>query len=110
MAILVSMAKPIDRYPKLARCHDEPIMKTFFMTDRKLAVFETDDGITFSFGERIYVAAKGEPFYNIARKALDKDDYVPFYVEMAKREGLGEEFRDALLEEMANLQANPSLE
>lgn len=100
MVILASMAKPIDRYPKLARCRNASIMKAFFMTDRKLAVFETDEGITFSFGERIYVAAKGEPFYNIARKALAKEDYVPFYVEMAKREGLGEEFRDSLLDEM----------
>ena len=74
------------------------------MTDRKLAVFETDEGITFSFGARIYVADKGQPFYNIARKALAKEDYVPFYVEMAKREGLGEEFRDSLLGEMAKLQ------
>ncbi len=82
-------------------------MKSFFMTDRKLAVFETDEGITFSFGERIYVAAKGEPFYNIARKALAKEDYVPFYVEMAKREGLGEELRDALLREVERLRVDP---
>jgi hypothetical protein len=110
MIILASMAKPIDRYPKLARWRKASIMKAFFMTDRKLAVFETDEGITFSFGERIYVAAKGEPFYNIARKALAKEDYVPFYVEMAKREGLGEEFRDSLLDEMAKLQGKQSPE
>ena len=74
------------------------------MTDRKLAVFETDEGITFSFGERTYFTSREEPFYNIARKALSKEDYVPFYVEMAKREGLGEEFRDSLLHELENLE------
>lgn len=74
------------------------------MTDRKLAVFETDEGITFSFGERTYFTSKGEPFHNIARKALSMQDYVPFYVEMAKREGVGEKFRDSLLHEMENLE------
>ena len=77
------------------------------MTDRKLAVFETDEGITFSFGERTYFTSKGEPFHNIARKALSMQDYVPFYVEMAKREGVGEEFRDNLLREVEKLEQSP---
>jgi len=29
-------------------------------------------------------------------KALDMNDYVPFYLEIAKREGVGPEFRNAL--------------
>ena len=74
-----------------------------YMTDRRLAVFETDKGITFSFGEHTYFVSRDEPFHNIARKALSKDDYIPFYVEMAKREGLGEAFRDSLLQEVENL-------
>lgn len=78
------------------------------MTNRKLAVFETDEGITFSFGDRTYFISPQEPFYNIARKAISKQDYVPFYVEMAKREGLGEEFRDSLLSELENVDRNPN--
>lgn len=74
------------------------------MTDRRLAVFETDVGITFSFGDRTYFASKDDPFYNIACKALAKEDYVPFYVEMAKREGVGEAFRDSLLSEVEKRQ------
>jgi hypothetical protein len=27
---------------------------------------------------------------------LEQNDYVPFYLEIAKREGMGPEFRDAL--------------
>ena len=77
------------------------------MTDRKLAVFETDEGITFSFGERTYFTTKGEPFHNIARKAISKEDYIPFYIEMAKREGLGEEFRNSLLSELDKLENSP---
>ena len=76
------------------------------MTNRRLAVFETDEGITFSFGEHTYFVSKDEPFHNIARKALTKEDYIPFYVEMAKREGLGEAFRDSLLEEVKNLRGD----
>ncbi|MFP6855421.1 MAG: hypothetical protein VB980_06515 [Opitutales bacterium] len=76
------------------------------MTNRKLAVFETDEGITFSFGSRTYFISPQEPFYNIARKAISKQDYVPFYVEMAKREDLGEEFRDSLLRELENVDRN----
>jgi len=69
----------------------------------RLAVFQTDEGITLAFGERTYFIGIDEPFYNIAQKALSQGDYVPFYVEMAKREGLGEEFRDALLREVERL-------
>ena len=110
MEIRDSMAKPIADNPKLARFNLAPTMKSLSMTNRKLAVFETDDGITFSFGERIYFTAKDEPFYNLARKALVKEDYVPFYVEMAKREGLGEEFRDSLLKELDKLQPGAQTE
>ena len=77
------------------------------MTDRKLAVFETDEGITFAFGELTYFTPRDDPFYNIARKALSQDDYVPFYVEMAKREGVGQEFRDNLLREVEKLERDP---
>ena len=73
------------------------------MTHRNLAVFETDEGITFAFGELTYFTPRDDPFYNIARKALSQEDYVPFYVEMAKREGVGEEFRDNLLREVEKL-------
>ena len=52
--------------------------------------------------------SRDEPFHNIARKALAKDDYIPFYVEMAKREGLGEAFRDSLLQEVENLRSDPN--
>ena len=69
----------------------------------RLAVFQTDEGITLAFGERTYFIGIDEPFYNIAQKAFSQGDYVPFYVEMAKREGLGEEFRDALLREVERL-------
>ena len=77
------------------------------MTKRRLAVFETDEGITFSFGERTYFISKADPFHNIALKAIEKEDYVPFYVEMAKREGVGEEFRDSLFRELENLDDLP---
>lgn len=62
----------------------------------KLAVFESDSGITLSFGKAIYFISAEEPFHNIALKALEQDDYVPFYLEIARREGIGPEFRDAL--------------
>jgi len=80
------------------------------MTDRQLAVFETDEGITFSFGDRTYFTSKDDPFYNIACKALSQQDYVPFYVEMAKREGVGEEFRDSLMNEVEKLQPDTGAE
>jgi hypothetical protein len=35
---------------------------------------------------------------------LDQEDYVPFYIEIAKREGLGPEFRDTLMREIENLE------
>ncbi|MBU63045.1 MAG: hypothetical protein CMI26_11145 [Opitutae bacterium] len=76
----------------------------------RLAVFQTDAGITVAFGERTYFIGLDEPFYNIAKKALAQEDYVPFYLEMAKREGLGEEFRDALLREVERLRLNPDLD
>ena len=63
---------------------------------QRLGVFRSDSGITLSFGEATYFISADEPFYNIAIKALDRNDYVPFYVEIAKREGVGPEFRDAL--------------
>lgn len=66
----------------------------------RLALFQTDAGITMAFGERTYFISAEDPFHNIAIKALKRRDYVPFYVEMAKREGLGKEFRDALAYEI----------
>jgi hypothetical protein len=64
---------------------------------QRLAIFRSDSGITLSFGEQSYFVESGEPFHNIALKALECEDYVPFYVEIARREGLGPEFRDALM-------------
>ena len=69
----------------------------------RLAVFRSDSGITLSFGSNTYVIDSSDPFHNIALKALDRDDYVPFYIEIAKREGLGPEFRDTLMREIENL-------
>ena len=69
----------------------------------RLAVFRSDSGITLSFGSNTYFIDSSDPFYNIALKALDQDDYVPFYIEIAKREGLGPEFRDTLMREIENL-------
>tara|TARA_Y100001934_G_C12116649_1_gene661113 strand:+ start:533 stop:784 length:252 start_codon:yes stop_codon:yes gene_type:complete len=66
----------------------------------KLALFQTDAGMTMAFGERTYFISIEDPFHNIAKKAVKRGDYVPFYVEMAKREGLGKEFRDALVSEI----------
>jgi len=63
---------------------------------QRLGVFRSDSGITLSFGEATYFISADEPFYNIAIKALDRNDFIPFYVEIAKREGVGPEFRDAL--------------
>ena len=60
----------------------------------RLAVFQTDEGITLAFGERTYFIGVDEPFY----------------VEMAKREGLGEELRDALLREVARVRLDPDLD
>ena len=69
----------------------------------RLAVFRSDSGITLSFGSNTYFINSTDPFHNIALKALDQDDYVPFYIEIAKREGLGPEFRDTLMREIENL-------
>ncbi|MDA7823372.1 hypothetical protein N9A58_07290 [Opitutales bacterium] len=62
----------------------------------RLGIFRSDSGITLSFGQATYFISADEPFHNIALKALDQNDYVPFYLEIAKREGMGPEFRDAL--------------
>jgi hypothetical protein len=63
---------------------------------QRLGVFRSNSGITLSFGSATYFISSEEPFHNIALKALDQNDYVPFYLEIAKREGVGPEFRDAL--------------
>ena len=73
-------------------------------TGERLALFQTDAGITMAFGERTYHIDADDPFHNIAIKAMEQEDYVPFYVEMARQEGLGEQFRDALLEEIRRLE------
>ena len=70
---------------------------------QRLGVFRSDSGITLSFGSNTYFIESSDPFHNIALKALDQDDYVPFYIEIAKREGLGPEFRDRLMSEIENL-------
>jgi hypothetical protein len=70
----------------------------------RLAVFKSDSGITLSFGSNTYFIDSTDPFHNIALKSLDQEDYVPFYIEIAKREGLGPEFRDTLMKEIENLE------
>ena len=62
----------------------------------RLGVFRSDSGITLSFGQLTYFISADEPFHNIALKSLEQNDYIPFYLEIAKREGMGPEFRDAL--------------
>lgn len=62
----------------------------------RLGVFRSDSGITLTFGQATYFISANEPFHNIALKAMDQNDYIPFYLEIAKREGLGPAFRDAL--------------
>jgi len=69
----------------------------------RLAIFRSDSGITLSFGEHTYFIEEADPFHNIALKALEQDDHVPFYVEIARREGLGPEFRDALTSNVEEL-------
>ena len=61
-----------------------------------MGVFRSDSGITLSFGQATYFISADEPFHNIALKSLEQNDYIPFYLEIAKREGMGPEFRDAL--------------
>tara|TARA_Y100000287_G_scaffold99206_1_gene79185 strand:+ start:219 stop:479 length:261 start_codon:yes stop_codon:yes gene_type:complete len=63
-----------------------------------LGVFRTDAGVTLSFGPNTYFIDSNDPFHNIACKSIDKEDYIPLYVEIAKREGVGPEFRDMLLD------------
>lgn len=63
-----------------------------------LGVFGTDSGITLSFGPNTYFIDSSDPFHNIACKALEQNDFIPLYVEIAKREGIGPEFRDKLNE------------
>jgi len=72
-------------------------------THNRLAIFRTDSGITLSFGEQTYFIDSADPFHNIALKALEQGDHVPFYVEIARREGLGPAFRDALLSQVKEL-------
>ena len=64
----------------------------------RLGVFRSDSGITLSFGQATYFISAKDPCHNIALKALEQNDYVPFYIEIAKREGVGPEFRDAMEE------------
>lgn len=63
-----------------------------------LGIFRTDSGITLSFGANTYFIDSKDPFHNIANKALMQEDYVPLYIEIAKREGVGPEFRNMLLD------------
>ena len=72
-------------------------------SQNRLAIFRSDSGITLSFGEHTYFIEEADPFHNIALKALEQDDHVPFYVEIARREGLGPEFRDALTSSVEEL-------
>jgi len=69
----------------------------------RLAIFRSDSGITLSFGAQTYFIEAADPFHNIALKALEQDDHVPFYVEIARREGLGPEFRDSLMSQVEEL-------
>ena len=66
-----------------------------------LGIFRTDSGITLSFGSNTYFVDSSDPFHNIASKSIEQEDYVPLYVEIAKREGVGPEFRDMLIEMIA---------
>ena len=88
-------------------CPNPRFFYTFQQTNNqpheRLAVFQSDSGITLSFGPNTYFIESSDPFHNIALKSLEKKDYIPFYVEIAKREGLGTEFRDALLQEIDEL-------
>ena len=72
-------------------------------THQRLGVFRSESGITLSFGSNTYFIESSDPFHNIATKALEMEDYIPFYIEIANREGLGPEFRDQLMIEIENL-------
>ena len=50
------------------------------------------------------VVAKGSND-NIALKALEGDDYIPFYVEVARREGMGEEFAASIAQQVEKVLA-----
>lgn len=73
---------------------------------QRLGVLRSDSGITLSFGQVTYFISSSEPFHNIAIKALDQNDYIPFYLEIAKREGVGPEFRDALEKMISDTQVD----
>ena len=73
--------------------------------DNRLTVFETDQGVTLAFGSSTYYIHCSEPFYNIAKICIEKDDYVPFYVEMARQEGVGEAFKEELLRQAEAMKA-----
>ena len=73
------------------------------MGDR-LTVFETDEGVTIAFGCRTYFIHRSEPFHNIAKICIEKNDYVPFYVEIARQEGVGEQLKHELLKQVETLQ------
>ena len=66
----------------------------------RLTVFRSESGITISFGNKTYFIDVSEPFHNIALKALEGDDYIPFYVEVARREGMGEEFAESIAQQV----------
>jgi len=70
----------------------------------RLTIFETDEGITIAFGSRTYYIHHSEPFHNIAKICIEKNDYVPFYVEIARREGVGEELKQELTKQVKILQ------
>ena len=73
--------------------------------DNRLTVFETDEGFTLAFGTRTYYIHRKDPFFNIAKICIEKNDYVPFYIEMARQEGVGEKFKDELLQQAEILKA-----
>ena len=71
----------------------------------RLTVFRSESGITISFGEKTYFIDVSEPFHNIALKALEAHDYIPFYVEVARREGKGEEFAESIAQQVEKVLA-----
>ena len=69
----------------------------------RLTVFQSESGITISFGAKTYFIDVSDPFHNIGNKALETDDYIPFYVEVARREGMGEEFAESIALQVENV-------
>ena len=65
-------------------------------TQGRLGIFRSELGITLTFGEETFFISAGEPFHNIGVKSLENDDFIPFYVEIARRKNLGPEFVDSL--------------